>query len=555
MKKAKWHHGPSRRKAAAKPTNIRREIYKVFQSVGSRGTHWHESAGCADTDESLFLRRLRGSSEKRLETSLQVLRRWHAWAKHENVKNPGEGQNALSPSANFMGKFLLSVVTGGPTAAAQVWAHLEWWRTKVGLPFPTQAHSLSSFKTNEPGHRIRQAIELPAWVFLNFIIMAKKLSGPRAIMIKIILFTTMSCIRWEHILRSHILEICPGQFRCRCTLGKNRISGTRAPFDFWTPSRLSKDDDTLRDLIVFYEGRRSTLVPDIQMESGVINETSGWRSRPMPGKKFIQALRTFAEMAGVGHEDAKGLTFNTLRRFLPTLGEAVDLSPPELQSLSNWVESVKTTERQKPRASNPIYLRYAADKDTSAFLNKHKIIVAMQTAVEIFETKRSSTKGLWLPKSILWSTLRTLRPDIERSEVAVVSGPPWSEYCLDASVPSQDLTKARKMLEEAEWKTRRVTEPEDADVGTAVEHVVSDGASGIGTDLFRTNSGRWHFQRRGTKKAPIAFCHDLALHGEPRFLPGSGRFPREGLWCRQCVARMQDVMLQDVRAWSAFTNT
>ena len=98
---------------------------------------------------------------------------------------------------------------------------------------------------------------------------------------------------------------------------------------------MGKDDDTLRDLIVFYENRRSTLVPDIRMENGRINDSSEWLDTQMTGKKFIRTMRAFAEMAGVSNAEAQGLSFNTLRRFLPTLGEAVDLSPPELQSLSN----------------------------------------------------------------------------------------------------------------------------------------------------------------------------------------------------------------------------
>ena len=180
------------------------EIYKIYVSVGSAGTLWEDSAGCAATAEQLFIRRLRGGSEKRMQTSVQVLRRCHSWAKAEKKElieagHPAEELDILRPSPNFMGKFLLSVVPGGPTAAAQAWAHLDWWRAKVGLPFPTHSTILTSFRSNEPGHRIRQALELPAWVFLNLVLMAKMTQGPESIMIKIILFTTMSCIRWEHV--------------------------------------------------------------------------------------------------------------------------------------------------------------------------------------------------------------------------------------------------------------------------------------------------------------------------------------------------------------------
>ena len=53
----------------------------MYLSVGQAGAFWEETSGCKVTAERLFLRKLRGGSEKRMLTSLQVLRRWHAWAK------------------------------------------------------------------------------------------------------------------------------------------------------------------------------------------------------------------------------------------------------------------------------------------------------------------------------------------------------------------------------------------------------------------------------------------------------------------------------------------
>ena len=96
-----------------------------------------DTAEDADTARALFRRRMRGASSKRLATSLQTWKRWARWADDKPAVDLHE------PGANHLGKFLLETVAGGPTAAAQVWSHLEWWRAKVGIDLPTQALQLA----------------------------------------------------------------------------------------------------------------------------------------------------------------------------------------------------------------------------------------------------------------------------------------------------------------------------------------------------------------------------------------------------------------------------
>ena len=66
-----------------------------------------------------------------------------------------------SPSEQLFGRWLLEVQKGGPTAAAAVWGHCEFLRTKLGMPFPTQEGSNVFFRTVSGGHCHKQAEVMP----------------------------------------------------------------------------------------------------------------------------------------------------------------------------------------------------------------------------------------------------------------------------------------------------------------------------------------------------------------------------------------------------------
>ncbi len=81
----------------------------------------------------LLRKELSGADEKRVKAALSTLRRFRRWC-----ADAGRHYNPWpKPSEEALGAFMVSVAEGGPTAAAGVWHHLEWWRARFGLPFPT----------------------------------------------------------------------------------------------------------------------------------------------------------------------------------------------------------------------------------------------------------------------------------------------------------------------------------------------------------------------------------------------------------------------------------
>ena len=75
------------------------------------------------------------------------------------------------------------------------------------------------------------------------------------------------------------------------------------------------------------------------------------------------------------------MSYNSLRRFLPTLAGVLDFDMVEVQSVGNWIDIPGSACLVKARASHPMSMRYAADQHMSALLNKHTYVVPVLLAV------------------------------------------------------------------------------------------------------------------------------------------------------------------------------
>ena len=106
--------------------------------------------------------------------------------------------------------------------------------------------------------------------------------------------------------------------------------------------------DTLQPLEAFFKERLRSgghndkfpavalsrhLMPDLS--KGSISSISSWTNEPMSGNRFINIVQSLAMKAGLPKEEASKLSYNSLRKFLPTLGEVLDFDDSEMQSLSN----------------------------------------------------------------------------------------------------------------------------------------------------------------------------------------------------------------------------
>ena len=92
-------------------------------------------------------------------------------------------------------------------------------------------------------------------------------------------------------------------------------------------------------------------------------------------------LRGLLLQAGMLPDKAEEAQYNTLRRFMPSAGEALRYDTPSAQSLSNWTEVAKgENPRAAARATHPSSRHYAETKDDSSFYNKFVAVRAVEMA-------------------------------------------------------------------------------------------------------------------------------------------------------------------------------
>ena len=106
--------------------------------------------------KELFFRPFRRFADS-LRARLAPMVRWEAWLKTEGCDTE---DNVYAPEDVLLGKFLLSVSQGGPTSAAAVWEHLQWWVRHLGLSLPLSSPLVVDFKFAAIGHRVRAAVPL-----------------------------------------------------------------------------------------------------------------------------------------------------------------------------------------------------------------------------------------------------------------------------------------------------------------------------------------------------------------------------------------------------------
>ena len=223
--------------------------------------------------------------------------------------------------------------------------------------------------------------------------------------------------------------------------------------------------------------------------------------------KFVDLAQGLLLCLGMERTEVLGVTYNTFRRSLPSIGEAVAYSTEEAQSLSNWTEVIRGANAEpgpKMRAAHPTSRNYAAGKFFSAAINRHKAVIIVHMAATAMGIKAEHVK--W--NSIPWSVVRQLRGQVERAEQLAVRGPPWAlPSKKEVAEPILDLSK----LDDADTDKPKVT----SDSSSSSSSSGSDQAEGAdnGSD-----------EEPGDDEAPLPFraregarytCSTSSMTAEP----------------------------------------
>ena len=121
-----------------------------------------------------------------------------------------------------------------------------------------------------------------------------------------------------------------------------------------------------------------------------------------------------------------GITYNTLRRSLPSIGEATDFAKPEMG------------DGKILRATHPTSRTQAAGRFHSVAVDRHKAVILAHMAATALKIPLADIRCISIPLQCI----RQLRGQVEVAEVLAVSGVPWAlPNLLSEREPQMDLPR------------------------------------------------------------------------------------------------------------------
>ena len=181
------------------------------------------------------------------------------------------------------------------------------------------------------------------------------------------LMAAVSCIRWEHLQRSTLVDSRSLCLEFCCKQGKHAYNWGMPLLQFQGISVLA----LLKDFYKHEPQSDSTfLIPALKLEPRdlweVTEATTFVANKPMTRARFLELFRGSLVTMGVEFRASQSATYNRLRRFLPTIANVLGLDVPDLQAIGNWVEvaqgGFQDPQTRKARASIPMRVHYSAEK-------------------------------------------------------------------------------------------------------------------------------------------------------------------------------------------------
>ena len=231
-------------------------------------------------------------------------------------------------------------------------------------------------------------------------------------------------------------------------------------------------------------------------------------------QKFVELTQGLLLSLGMERGEVLCVTYNTLRRSLPSIGEAADFSGPEMQSLSNWSEKAKGAggEGKVLRSTHPTSRTYAAGIFHSAAINRHKAVILAHMAAKALSISMADVKC----NSISLQCIRRLRGQVEVAEAMALGGEPWAVPSSAKAPPQEmDLSKINSLAEAP------VEDGEDIDSESSAASSSSSSSSSSGSDstvamateeiplLFRVREGgKVHLQHFIGAAGAVPYCRD-----------------------------------------------
>ncbi len=244
---------------------------------------------------------------------------------------------------------------------------------------------LQDYRLKKPGHTTKQADVLP----LSVVTLIREVAmspGTRGTFASLVLLVAGGCTRFKRLQRPEIVDVTEDLVVCRCAKGKRRQHGVREGYRWAAPRCWAPGEDAVAKAITIvkdvatkapnYSGS-PFLVPDLSTGQGhSIDPADMWLPRPMSYPRFVTLFRAF--LKELGGEMGFLLTFNALRRLMPTGADVLQFSDTVAAAIGNWQDTPKgASEKKRGRLRDQMAKRYAGEKVLTAGGYKLQIVAAI----------------------------------------------------------------------------------------------------------------------------------------------------------------------------------
>ena len=192
----------------------------------------------------------------------------------------------------------------------------------------------------------------------------------------LVILNCVACIRCKHLAISSLKSHDSSRITAFCPKGKRVRKGTRPPYSWAVPllpeipASLFK---FLTDIITRWE-TPPFVVPAFQ--AGTTRRkfvARKWLQKPMLNHQWVTLLRQVMAAAGWAQPLLSTLSFNSMRRFLPTLADVLRCDRDTAQAVGSWQE-VPQGEGCAGRAIRPMSLHYSDEQALSSCVAKAKVL-------------------------------------------------------------------------------------------------------------------------------------------------------------------------------------
>ena len=368
--------------------------------------------------------RLLKYDEPQLRPAVRAWQRWSSWATNS-------GAAVSSPDTMSVFNFLSHVAEGGPTAARTVWNQLLFLRKRLGVNLPLEDSKDFVFGRVQAGAPSQARVADPG-ILLGLLVLLQRAGGSAKTVIQAVLLPMLSCLRWRHLQRSYFSHEDDKMWYGTCLRGKRRVQGVCPPYDWCVPKDVAvaglsrglsgnvKWLDGLGDVYAAIyptlpAGQQPFLIPAFLRD-----KSSAWASAFVTNSKmsyraWVELFRGVLVQLGY-REDADGFTYNSVRRFMPTLAGLLELDPQQAQALGYWQEIVKPQQGigsgtlSSARASFPMSQRYSGVKVmVTARIQMSMLAIFFAMAKKAMDTIPAKSSKWWLHESLTWANFGRFR--------------------------------------------------------------------------------------------------------------------------------------------------